>query len=168
MPTMEEFLMLRQNRETMTLFADRFIPCVIGKVSFRRLQQGEPEFDTYTTVSDEGFALLALENIYDSFINIDMQSYFLPRTQGDMKRLSVKGKYTSWGDKAKRFGGWSEAGMDRYNELCGTVSNDRKTNSSTWEDHYREYKRNNGNTSTRGKSAKESVARRVMKTYDDL
>ena len=84
------------------------------------------------TVSDEAFGLLLYENYVDKWI----QKYHHERrtllpsmlSTAEKKKLGatkMRGKYTTGSVGNCEFGGWSEKGMRRFNELCDTVAEDR-------------------------------------------
>jgi hypothetical protein len=84
------------------------------------------------TVSDEAFGLLLYENYVDKWIQKyhDERRTLLPSmlsTAEKKKRGATKmrGKYTTGSVGNCEFGGWSERGMRRFNELCDTVEEDR-------------------------------------------
>lgn len=168
MPSMEEFLQLRKNKNAMRLLADEIIPCVMGKLSNRRTIETEVSLSNYVTVSDEGFAVLALENIYDTFMQIDIDKYYSPKKEGETKCLSVKGKYTMWGEKAKRFGGWSENGINRFNELCKIINKDRAEDKNKWEEEYRQEKESKLNEEKKWDQVDHMNNNPITEVYDDL
>jgi len=133
-PTLEDFLLLRTKPEIMKIFAEKFLSCVVGRVAFRR-QSANLVLQEFVTKTDEAFALLCIENIYDRFINIDINTWYAPQ-DGKRKRHCKTGKYTENAHKAHRYGGWNHVGMTRFNELCEIVELDRDANKE-WEEKYK-------------------------------
>lgn len=58
----------------MTLFCNQFLACVTGKNDWK--QQTKNLIRDFATVSDEAFALLVLENIWDKWIKMDPLEFF--------------------------------------------------------------------------------------------
>ena len=61
---LEDFLALQTNKEVMGYFCDNFLLQVVGRVQWR---DGVTKIPVHklATVTDEAFALLVLENIWD-------------------------------------------------------------------------------------------------------
>jgi len=73
-------------------------------------------------ISDEAFALLLLENYWESWSTKNVEEYktevtFDESTNQKKKRKATWGKYTSGAWGSKRFGGWSKDGLLRFNQL---------------------------------------------------
>ncbi len=134
-PTLEDFLSLRTKPEIMKIFAGTFLSCVVGRVAFRR-KSANVELQEFVTKTDEAFALLCIENIYDRFVKIDINTWYAPHQEGKRKRNCKSGKYTEDAHKAHRYGGWNQKGMSRFNELCKIVELDRDANKE-WEEKYK-------------------------------
>ena len=148
---MEEFLELRRNHEAHSFFYSHFVRCVVGKrewdmgVSY---MQGDIQI---CTPSDEAYALVALENFYDLWMDIADKLIIagLPPRKTKVKKgetrhpayeSDVPTKYTSppvksgacrkIGSELKEAGSkmiltWSEAGADRFNKHWEMVKRDR-------------------------------------------
>ncbi|MGL6009651.1 MAG: hypothetical protein ACRC1D_09370 [Culicoidibacterales bacterium] len=82
--------------------------------------------DKVVTKSDEAFALLMFENYIDKWKsppgNDDDRE---TNERGRKKQPRVRGKYTSVKSGHCKYGGWSHAGMARFNELYKIVEMDR-------------------------------------------
>ena len=79
------------------------------------------------TNSDEGFALLVLENIQDEWSKIAAKEFFFTKhknKQGFKQKQPGGGQLTSHSKGATRFGGWNADGAKRFNELCTFVAKD--------------------------------------------
>jgi len=59
---------------TMQLFCDKFLSCVIGKNEWKNQIRIKP-ITEIATISDEAFALLILENIWDDWITMNANDY---------------------------------------------------------------------------------------------
>jgi hypothetical protein len=76
------------------------------------------------TVSDEAFALVLLENNF----NVWSDMY----TKGVTKGSAINPEYTNGGNslsngRSRKYKGWSDAGIDKYNDLFDKVKQDRLT-----------------------------------------
>jgi hypothetical protein len=78
----------------------------------------------YATVSDEAFALLCLENNYETWMDMGLT--------GNKKTSNVPRKYTNGGSSKGKNGtsqhnkDWSDEGLCRFNELFGLVEKNRE------------------------------------------
>jgi hypothetical protein len=137
-PGKDEFCKGRRNRKTYTTFFSRFVPAVVGPELFRqRLQDanGDTSPDTVCTISDEAFALLLVENSYDRWTDIYKQTGGIPKQRrGDRTRQcdsDIAPLYTHGGIKyvlhqTTKKKGWTDQGIERYNELFKMVQADRQ------------------------------------------
>jgi hypothetical protein len=94
-----------------------------------------------STVSDEAFALLLLENSYDRWFDLYtsnpegvMQQRGIKQRhfQSDVPTLYTRGgiKYNKYQSKEGEKKGWSDGGIIRFNELFEMVKRDRTANSN--------------------------------------
>jgi len=130
LPELRDLMKLRENPETMITFCDNFLSCVVGKVEWKRKVM-KNLVQEIATNSDEGFALLVLENIWDEWSKIDAKEYFFAKhktNQGVKRKQPGGGRWTSHSKGATRFGGWNAEGVKRFNELCAFVAKDREIN----------------------------------------
>ena len=91
-----------------------------GKKKFDKKQQCSVLFSDICTVSDEAFGRLTIERCWDTWTKECEQKQIQP----NVKNLSI---YTT-NKTNKRFGGWSSAGMKRYDEIAKLVKSDRTFN----------------------------------------
>jgi len=89
----------------------------------------------FANITDETFALLVLENIWDDWINVNTMDYFLPKQKDKEENAQSNnctkiggGCWTSNSQGAICFGGWNTDGVQRFNELCAVVVTDCKNN----------------------------------------
>jgi hypothetical protein len=144
----------------MMLFCDVFLPCVVGNTDWK-LNRGSKKMSEYVTSSDEAYALLELENIWEvwserdagewnkSIANRRKQTDDISVAIGDnddrenatnerpTKLPKLTGKYTGNKEKTRKHKGWSTEGMIRYREIQIMVQEDRKTNKD-FDEHYLE------------------------------
>jgi len=145
------------------IYFDKFLACVVGKCKYRDLVKMQPVKE-FATVTDEAFTLVVLENGWEEWIKIDPDSHFgLKNKQEDgNKRKKVGGGwYTKHARGATRFCGWNPAGIERFNELCKIVVNDRERNGEYDVEFYKKklsMKKENGS----------KVATNTVVAYDEL
>lgn len=160
---LDMFFRLSKDKDTMKLFLDSFVSCVVGRMDWRK-ETRQKIVSNVATPTDEAFALLVLENIWDAWKHVDPQEYIMARSKrrkedddddvegasetnnadGTMKkgkrRKEIPGRYTKEHRNAKRFRGWGEDGHARFNQLVKLVRNDRKVRGS-FEEEYLEKKK---------------------------
>jgi len=113
---MEDILKLRQaprNKNTNTTFnfvVEYLAGPVIGQRKWKTEKCYKP-LSNVMTISDEAFMLLLLENQYDMWKNAT-------------STIVGRGKYTEKA-KNKKFCGWSNDGIRRFNQLCADVRANR-------------------------------------------
>jgi len=96
------------------------------------------------TVSDEAFAYLLMENYWDYWSTLNLQEYksdvtYDKESNKKIKRTANWGKYTKIAYGATRYGGWSNSGLLRFNELFHQVQADRLKNGEIVEEEYVQY-----------------------------
>jgi len=134
-------------------FYDNVLSCVTGKNKWRR----ENRFRAGTemaTASDEALALLLFENLHDCMVE-EVNSVFAEvtndgspvlgrkrdrRKREEKERRTKRPKYTDSSDIRNERKGWSEAGMQRYNDLVREVREDRAANGAEFDKLYMELK----------------------------
>ena len=156
----EDFLQLSKDTSTMKLFLESFVSCVVGRMKWRNLCH-EQRISKIATATDEAFALLVLENIWDAWKEVDPQEYIMARSKrrreeddedevveansndGKSKRRrrkEIAGQYTKEHRNAKRYRGWGEDGHARFNQLVNLVREDRKVR-ALFEEEYLDKKK---------------------------
>jgi hypothetical protein len=114
LPDMTELLLLCQGRETEWFwFADNVIECISGKRAWGK-EKSTKVLTESVTASDETFALLLLINNWDKWL---VEEEKPPRKMDPMYTGSTRGN--------KKFQGWSDLGIAKYNELLEKVEHDR-------------------------------------------
>ena len=152
---MKEYLKGRKHPAAYEEFLLAFMPAVVGRAEFkRRIKSADSDIE-FSTVSDEAYALLIVENSYDRWVDIDARSQpeYEPDSDrsgesaeeedlyddnGDIIRRrmwhsNVPPKYTSGGIKFKggddrekdEAQGWKTTGINRFNLLHKKVTRDR-------------------------------------------
>ena len=103
-------------------FINYFVSAVVGKMNYKK-KSCNLVLSKYATVSDEAFALLSLENNFDTWIDMGLT--------GNSKTSKVPRKYTNGGNSLGKVAtsqhnkGWSNEGLHRFNELFGLVEMNR-------------------------------------------
>ena len=125
-------------------FYKYFVPSVVGKNKFKAHMEAPGNIDSVMcTVSDEACALLLLENNYDRWTDVHKNKMegstltdpALEHSDDKRKRKwesNVSPKYTDGGiiytdSRTKSHKGWKDAGIQRFNQLCGWVQDNRKS-----------------------------------------
>jgi hypothetical protein len=121
MPTIEDWLTLRNNKEEWyTTFFDLFIIHVVGAATFR--SKVVVQFvSSFVTVSDEAFALLVLDNCEEKWEDM----YEKKVTKSNKKNKYTDGGKSSKSGRSRNLKGWSNKGLNRFNELYRLIKADR-------------------------------------------
>ena len=143
-PTMERFLVLREDKDLYSDFYDYFIKSIVGYSKFTSSVYSRTSTSDrdIASVSDEAFTLVLLENSYDRWMDIMKNNNWeepgkIHGVKSNKDRTSVSNVttlYTSGGifyttdgvAKAKPSKGWSADGITHYNELYYKVKTDRE------------------------------------------
>ncbi len=141
---MEDFLKGRSHVVAYTVFFDHFVPCALKKTEWERRiaisgTHTESTDNFLSTVSDEAFALLLLENSYDRWFDLytnndggvmQQRGVKERRFESDVPPLYTRGgiKYQNYQSKLGEKKGWSDDGIIRFNELYEMVKRDRTAN----------------------------------------
>ena len=115
LPTLQEILKIRQaprsnNNTTFTFIVEHLAGAVIGQRKWKTTRCYAP-LTKHMSISDEAFMLLVLENQYELWINSETTKV-------------GRGKYTENGPN-KKFCGWTNEGMRRFNKLLEEVRTNR-------------------------------------------
>ena len=126
----------RENEKCFFLFCENFLSRVVGITNWRD-SCTKSTVSEMATVSDEAFAYLLVENYWNKWSALDLQTYQKESTfeNGSVKkkkRTATFGKYTQNAYGAKRFGGWTREGLIWFNVLYAEVKADREKNGMLW------------------------------------
>ena len=150
---LEHFLDMRRNPAAFEVILDHFVAPVIGMREFRKRIAAFDSYDALFTACDEAFIYLVLENNYARWMDMFKRSAQAAREGGRLGKSpwefksSVKTKYTEGGQQRpvdqplvggawQQSKGWSDAGIERYNELFGLVKENRVTYKQTIEEWF--------------------------------
>ena len=117
---------MRSNTEIFTYVAETFYKAIKGKTLYNK-QTKVDLMSEVVTASDEAFVFLTLENNWDRW----MEQYRIDELPNkDEIKNEVYGPFTRTGVGNKGFtrhtSGWSTEGINRYNELCAHIDEDRR------------------------------------------
>jgi len=140
LPTLDDIMSKRDNPECFFLFCDYFLSRVVG-ISVWKEGCLKTKVSQMATASDEAFALLLVENYWESWSKIDLDQYKIETTfdvasNRKRKRKTTWGKYTKSAYGARRYAGWMAEGLLRFNELFEEVKADRLKNGEAVEELY--------------------------------
>lgn len=135
---MQQVLQMRSEGNFMYYdFINYFVSAVIGKMNYKK-KSCSIVLSKYATVSDEAFALLSLENNYDTWMDMGLT--------GNTKSSKVPRKYTNGGKSQCKVAtsqhnkGWSGEGLCRFNELFDLVEKNRAAPyAHHFEENFREW-----------------------------
>jgi len=150
---------MRQNVEAFEVLLDRFVAPIVGMREFKKRVASFESHEKLFTACDEAFIYLVLENNYDRWMDMFERTRQatdngerLGKNPWEVTSL-VKTKYTEGGqmlpDEERRTGrgdwqqskGWSDAGIERYNELFRAVKSNRRKYKKTMADWFARKKR---------------------------
>jgi len=140
LPTLESIQQKRENQECFYLFCDVFLSKVVGVTTWRDGCTNLKASDM-ATASDEAFTYLLIENYWDNWATLDLETYknettYEINSTKKKKRKATWGKYTKNAYGARHFGGWMDEGRLRFNDLYAEVRADRLKNGGRIEDLY--------------------------------
>lgn len=126
-PTAAECIKRSKNPTGYFIFLDRFIRRVVGCNKFNR-EAAVMLLDDFVMLTDEAFAMLVYENQEERWTRMFDEK---------LKRLPMAAKFTDGGGgknreklgRNRKNQGWSPEGIERFNQLCEIVFNDRQTQS---------------------------------------
>ena len=153
------------DERVMMRFCDSWLSCVIGKNDWKKRRTKE-KISEIATASDEAFALLVLENIWDEWIKVPIEEWEnsknkrqeddeeddeeeavgVEKASQDLQEGARRkgrcraGKYTKGYIAAGKYMGWTNEGMEKYNDLLKQVKADRAKDSE-FEEKYLERNR---------------------------
>jgi len=93
LPALQELWLLCKNETTMEIFCNNFLSCVLGKHHWK-WQKKHKLICELATISDEAFALLVLENIWDEWKDMNVVEF-------SMRHKEIE-KETEKGTKTKK------------------------------------------------------------------
>jgi hypothetical protein len=157
MPKMENWLTMRNNTDDCyTVFFDKFVVHVVGSVSFRN-KVAVQQVSSFVTIGDEAFALLVLENSEERWFDMSLTN----NTKSKMRNKYTDGGTCTKTGRSRTYKGWSNAGLNRFNELFRKVKADRDRTNNSFEGLYLQMKQNELNGTKKRK-------RRVEDNWDEV
>jgi hypothetical protein len=128
---------------TYSMFCEQVLSHVVGREVWKKRCHTNA-IEEFVTVSDEAFALFLLENSWDVWIATSAKETEIPET-----------RYSQRGPGIKKYGGWTEEGIERFNKLYDIVEEDRAHNKGKFDTGFKERKlaEIRGKTKTRKRKA---------------
>ena len=134
---------MRKEPKMYSVVCDNIISLVVGKHVWRN-KSWNTKMSELVTVSDEAFALLLLENSWDSWLHL--------ASKEEHDETVVKLLYTVNGAGTRKNHGWKKEGLLRYVELINIVRNDCAADKGAFDKFFMEEKVNGGKgTGIKGK-----------------
>ena len=125
---------MREDRNgAYTVFCEHVLSHVVGRDIWKRLSHNRVIGDI-STVSDEAFALFLLENGWDVWKALADGGTGHKRAQLPTTKYSLRGPGT------KKFQGWTEQGITRFNELFDKVKENRLNDEGVFEKDFMQEK----------------------------
>ena len=114
----------RFKKSAYALFCQHILICVSGKKQFDN-QARTKKLSYFVGVSDEAYALLLLENHWERYEDYANQSPIV--AMHARYKSKIKPKFTLQDGNNKKFKGWSQEGIKRFNQLVQEVEQDRQS-----------------------------------------
>ena len=118
-------------------FVDYLLSAVVGKHVCESCKH-KALVSTYTTISDEAFALIVVENNWERWVDMHEQNNF--KSSNIMPKFTNAGKtqYSSNGSSNQKYKGWSAAGLKQFNEIFLMVKQNRNMKHALkWEEAFK-------------------------------
>ena len=136
LPSVPNMLNLRKGsnntvNESFVYFVEKFLKYVVGVQSFNRGWKKNTKLSVLASPSDEALSLLLIENSEQRWLQ---EFDKISREEAVNENELQKAKYTSAGHNkskkgiTKKYGGWSNEGIERFNKLLEMVRTDREVN----------------------------------------
>jgi hypothetical protein len=123
-------------------FCTHFLKCVVGIVNYKKLLGQGCKLSKVATPSDEALALLLIENSIHRWT----REFEIREVKGEQHQIKedelVPSKFTSSGSNkrqkglTKRYKGWTQAGIQRFNVLLDQVKEDRRVNGIIFDESF--------------------------------
>ena len=171
--TLECFQELREEKDAFFVFVQRFVRPTFSSV-WKKGQHEATGISSIVTVTDEAFALLVLENNWERWLDINNKSKnkYVPskRGRGDRAASDILPLYTNVNCSKVNAGnggnrGWNETGINRFNELCYMVKEDRNKNSMVDKETF---KRLQPRSETKRSRKRARLSESNVKAYTDI
>ena len=127
-----DLVALRKNRSIYYKFLRYFLACAVGAREWK-VHGESSRISSYVDSTMEAFALILYENGYDVWKSKFLQGVALGEDGGSEEDAvsaitddsSATFRYTGKGRGARRYGGWSDEGINRYNMLVEVIDSQR-------------------------------------------
>jgi hypothetical protein len=163
LPSLENILLLRNDPETYMVVYDYILPCIVGKVYWKKAVQGRLAVEIATT-SDEALALLILENSWNCWTQ---EASLSPGQKLAAVETRERTKWTSNSMSSGKYEGWGTEGVPRYNVLCAAVKKDRRDNEA-FDKEYQRRCREQQEGRKKDKNSTKKARQSVVASYNDM
>jgi hypothetical protein len=127
MPDLEDILTFADDvNGAYTWFCDHILPQITGRIHWK-LHTPKKFISKVATPSDEAFAILLMENSYDLWKATFNTKKHEPKHTGEGGANIPEAKYSKNGGGTAKFKGWSNEGMNRFNEIRSEIITIRKS-----------------------------------------
>jgi hypothetical protein len=121
-PRIKDWLTMREDKgKWYTVLFTSFMPGVVGVVKWRK-NAPYTFVKRFVTIGDEAFTLLVLDNYEDRWIQMLNDG----KTSGKYKAKYTNGGVARQDGSTRADKGWSNKGLNRFNELFNMVKKDRE------------------------------------------
>jgi len=154
-------------------FCQKFVKCVVGLQAYNRGVKDGLTFSEIASPSDEGLALILLENSCKRWVaEYDEKAKTTGNSNNQQLQIDQGTEYTTAGkNKAKKgftkkYCGWSRAGIEKFNQLVCRIRADRAKNGVEFDQVFartRPHKDSEGN-----KENDEVIMERIVRAENDL
>jgi len=162
-------------------FCNKFVKCVVGLQTFNRGIRNGLKFSEIASPSDEGLAFVLLENSYKRW-NAEYDEKERTRTRekdnqdGQQEGIAQGAEYTTAGkNKAKKgftkkYCGWKQSGIEKFNEMVETIREDRVKHGKVFDEAFSRIKQASKGTtqSEQDEEMDEPAVVRVVRAVNDL
>ena len=145
-PSSRNILALRklgtnQVNDSYIYFCEKFLKCIVGAQTFSRGVKNKCKLSVIATPSDEALALLFLENSeYKWSMDFEKKKKGEEVDVQDNNVGTAPTKYTCAGQNkqqkgfTRKYGGWKNEGIERFNEILKMVRQDRIDNGAWFDE----------------------------------
>lgn len=120
--TIDDVLQMRRNPDMFAKLCDTYMPCMMKKTVWKK-HKSLSTVSALCSITSEAFLYLLMDNNWE-YWTTKISNNNLP--DGVPKVKEPDPKYTCGKHRFGRNGGWSDSGMQRFNELCELIVTDRK------------------------------------------
>lgn len=161
MPKLDDVVMMRVNRNNAySTFCNQVLSQVVGRNKWK-MRGSSASISEIATVSDEAFAILLFENNYTLW---NIGSVAIEDDPANVVTdVKPTAKYTLNGAGTKKYKGWTDEGLLRFNKLAMLVHADRIRDKGKFEAEQKQMKKD-AEDGKKGKKRKRQLDTESQKT----